>query len=85
MEALPLYGAISSDDRVVVDGYYISSGGVTSGIDGSLVLTALLRRNQAAKELQLYIVLATVSAQAHDITEQRLASARKYADRASRC
>lgn len=104
MEALPFYGAIPSDDRVVVDGHYVSAGGVTSGIDGSLVLAALLRGDLAAKELQLYMaydpqppfdagsptkasadVLAAVSARAQSITEQRLASARKYADRASHC
>ena len=55
MAALPFYGALPSDDRVVVDGQYISAGGVTSGLDGALVLAALLRGDQAAKELQLYM------------------------------
>lgn len=55
IEALPFYGAIPSHDRVVVDGNYISAGGVTSGIDGSLILAALLRGEQVAKELQLYM------------------------------
>ncbi|VVE89650.1 DJ-1/PfpI family protein [Pandoraea bronchicola] len=55
MEALPFYGAIPSDDRVVIDGNYVSAGGVTSGIDGSLIVAALLRGDQIAKELQLYM------------------------------
>lgn len=55
MEALPLYGAIPSDDRVVIDGRFVSAGGVTSGIDGALVLAALLRGDQIAQELQLYM------------------------------
>ena len=52
---LPYYGATPSEDRVVVDGKLISAGGVTSGIDGSLVLVALLRGEVVAQELQLYM------------------------------
>jgi cyclohexyl-isocyanide hydratase len=102
MEALPFYGAIPRAERVVIDGAYISAGGVTSGIDGALILAALLRGEQVAKELQLYMaydpqppfdsgspgkasaeVLSAVRARARGITEQRLASARHYARRAS--
>lgn len=101
MEVLPFYGATPIDDRVVIDGNYVSAGGVTSGIDGSLILAALLHGDQIAKELQLYMaydpqppfdsgsptkasadVLSAVRARAQEITEQRFASARKYADRA---
>jgi len=97
-DVLPFYGATPSNDRVVIDGNYVSAGGVTSGIDGSLILVALLRGDQVAKELQLYMaydpqppfdsgspakasadVLSAVRARASGITEQRLASARKYA------
>lgn len=100
MGVLPFYGAIPCDDRVVVHGNYVSAGGVTSGIDGSLILAALLRGDQLAKELQLYMaydpqppfdsgspakasadVLGNVRARALGITEQRLASARRYAER----
>lgn len=100
MDTLPLYGAIPSDDRVVIDGNYVSAGGVTSGIDGSLILAALLRGDEVAKELQLYMaydpqppfdsgsptkasasVVSAVRAKAREITEQRLASARAYAQR----
>jgi len=55
LEVLPFYGAIPSEDRVVVDGNLISAGGVTSGIDGSLVLVALLRGEAVAQQLQLYM------------------------------
>ncbi|MBP0623108.1 DJ-1/PfpI family protein [Cupriavidus consociatus] len=101
MDVLPLYGAMPSDERVVIDGNYVSAGGVTSGIDGSLVLASLLRGERLAKELQLYMaydpqppfdagspatapsdILSTVRARAAQITEQRLASARQYAERA---
>lgn len=55
MEALPFFGAIPSDERVVIDGKYVSAGGVTSGIDGSLVIVSLLRGETIAQELQLYM------------------------------
>jgi cyclohexyl-isocyanide hydratase len=56
MEVLPYFGATPSDDRVVVDGRMISAGGVTSGIDGSLIVASLLRGDAIAQELQLYMV-----------------------------
>ena len=55
MEVLPYFGAIPSNERVVIDGTLISAGGVTSGIDGSLVLVSLLRGETVAQELQLYM------------------------------
>ena len=55
MNVLPYFGAIPSDERVVVDGKLISAGGVTSGIDGSLVIISLLRGEIVAQELQLYM------------------------------
>jgi cyclohexyl-isocyanide hydratase len=55
MEVLPYFGAIPSDERVVVDGKLISAGGVTSGIDGSLIVVSLLRGESVAQELQLYM------------------------------
>ena len=55
MDVLPLYGAIPSGERVVIDGKLISAGGVTSGIDGSLVVVSLLRGETVAQELQLYM------------------------------
>jgi cyclohexyl-isocyanide hydratase len=55
MEVLPYFGATPSDERVVVDGKFVSAGGVTSGIDGSLVIVSLLRGESVAQELQLYM------------------------------
>jgi cyclohexyl-isocyanide hydratase len=99
MHVLPYYGALPSHERVVIDDNFISAGGVTSGIDGSLKLVSLLRGDEVAQELQLYMaydpqppfdmgspekasaqVLNTVAARAFEITERRLASARKYAE-----
>ena len=55
MEVLPYFGAIPSDERVVIDGKLISAGGVTSGIDASLIVVSLLRGETVAQELQLYM------------------------------
>lgn len=55
MEVLPFFGAIPSDERVVIDGKFVSAGGVTSGIDGSLIVVSLLRGETVAQELQLYM------------------------------
>ncbi|WP_118183876.1 DJ-1/PfpI family protein [Paraburkholderia phosphatilytica] len=55
MDVLPLYGATPSNERVVIDGQFISAGGVTSGIDGSLIVVSLLRGETVAQELQLYM------------------------------
>jgi len=48
-------GATHVDQRVVVDRSRVTCGGVTSGIDGALALVALLRGEQAAQEIQLYM------------------------------
>jgi cyclohexyl-isocyanide hydratase len=50
---LPLFGAIEAKDRVVVDGRYISGGGVTAGIDFAYVLASLIAGEDVAKRLQL--------------------------------
>ncbi|ENZ79077.1 MULTISPECIES: DJ-1/PfpI family protein [Ralstonia] len=55
MDALPFFGATPSEDRIVIDGKYVSAGGVTSGIDGSLIMVSLLRGETVAQELQLYM------------------------------
>jgi cyclohexyl-isocyanide hydratase len=41
MEVLPYFGAIPSNERVVIDGKLVSAGGVTSGIDGSPIVVSL--------------------------------------------
>lgn len=55
---LPLFGAVPVDERVVVDGGLITTAGVTSGLDGALRAAALLRGDQAAQEIQLYMEYA---------------------------
>ena len=55
MDVLQYFGATPSNERVVVDGKMMSAGGVTSGIDGSLVIVSLLRGEIVAQELQLYM------------------------------
>jgi cyclohexyl-isocyanide hydratase len=55
MEVLPYFGATPCDERVVMDGKLITAGGVTSGIDGSLIVVSLLRGEAVAQELQLYM------------------------------
>ena len=52
-ELLPFYGAIPTDARVVIDGNYVSSAGVTAGLDGALEMAALLRGTEVAEEIQL--------------------------------
>ena len=55
---LPLFGAIPVDERVVVDGGWVSAAGVTAGIDGALRLAAELRGVEAAQSIQLHMVYA---------------------------
>jgi cyclohexyl-isocyanide hydratase len=52
---LKYFGAIPADQRVVADGKMLSAAGVTAGLDGALQLTALLRGEAAAQDIQLYI------------------------------
>ena len=51
-------GAQPVDARVVVDGNLVTCAGVTSGIDGALRLCALLRGDEAAQQIQLYMQYA---------------------------
>ena len=53
LNLLKFYGATPVKSRVVVDGNYVSSAGVTAGIDGALVVASLLRGNKVAEEIQL--------------------------------
>ena len=57
-DLLPYYGAIATKARVVVDGNLVSSGGVTAGLDGALVVASLLRGDSAAEQIQLSIQYA---------------------------
>jgi cyclohexyl-isocyanide hydratase len=55
---LPLFGAIPDDARVVIDESLVSTAGVTAGIDGALRLAAMLRGEEAARVIQLYMQYA---------------------------
>lgn len=55
---LEYFGAIPIDERVVIDGKFVSAAGVTAGIDGALRVAALLRGDQVAQEIQLQIQYA---------------------------
>jgi cyclohexyl-isocyanide hydratase len=57
-DLLRYYGAIPTKSRVVVDGNFISTGGVTAGLDGALTIAAILRGDQIAQEIQLGIEYA---------------------------
>ena len=55
---LPLFGAIPTNERVVVDGAFVFAAGVTAGIDGALRLAAELRGDEAAQAIQLHMAYA---------------------------
>jgi len=57
-DLLHYYGAIPTKARVVVDGNYISTAGVTAGLDGSLKIASILRGDLVAQEIQLDIEYA---------------------------
>ena len=49
------FGAIPIDERVVVDGKFVSAAGITAGLDGALRVAALLRGDDVARQIQLAI------------------------------
>jgi cyclohexyl-isocyanide hydratase len=55
---LPFFGAIPVNERVVIDGNWVFAAGVTAGIDGALRLAALLRGDEVAQAIQLYMAYA---------------------------
>lgn len=55
---LPFFGAVPVDERVVIDGDWVFAAGVTAGIDGAMSLAAMLRGEDVAKAIQLYMVYA---------------------------
>jgi cyclohexyl-isocyanide hydratase len=57
-DLLHYYGAIPTKARVVVDGNYMSTAGVTAGLDGSLKIASILRGDLVAQEIQLDIEYA---------------------------
>jgi cyclohexyl-isocyanide hydratase len=57
-EVLEHLGVIPVNQRVVIDGKFVSAAGVSSGIDGALRVAALLRGEMVAQEIQLYMQYA---------------------------
>ena len=55
---LPFFGAIPSNERLVVDGEYVFAAGVTAGIDGALLVAAALRGDEVAQAIQLHMQYA---------------------------
>jgi cyclohexyl-isocyanide hydratase len=55
---LPFFGAIPITERVVVDGKYVFTAGVTAGIDGALAVAAGLRGDEVAQARQLRLQYA---------------------------
>jgi cyclohexyl-isocyanide hydratase len=55
---LPYFGAVPVEARVVIDGKFVSTAGVTAGLDGALRLAALLRGEEVAQRIQLSIQYA---------------------------
>jgi cyclohexyl-isocyanide hydratase len=55
---LRYFGAVPADQRVVVDGKMVTAAGVTAGIDGALIVAAILCGDQVAQEIQLAIEYA---------------------------
>jgi cyclohexyl-isocyanide hydratase len=58
LDLLPYFGAIPVESRVVVDGNFMSSSGVTAGLDGALLMAAKLRGVDVAQQIQLEIEYA---------------------------
>jgi len=55
---LPFFGAIPVNERVVIDGDWVFAAGVTAGIDGALRLASILRGDEVAQSIQLYMAYA---------------------------
>jgi cyclohexyl-isocyanide hydratase len=55
---LEYLGVRPVNQRVVVDGKFVSAAGVTSGIDGALRVVSLLRGDRLAQEIQLHLQYA---------------------------
>ena len=55
---LEYFGAIPTNQRVVLDGKFVSAAGVSSGIDGALCVAELLRGERVAQGIQLYMQYA---------------------------
>src|SRR5262245_52092791 len=55
---LKYFGAVPTNQRVVIDGKFVTAAGLTAGIDGALRVAAMLRGNTAAQTIQLALQYA---------------------------
>jgi cyclohexyl-isocyanide hydratase len=55
---LKYFGAVPTNQRVVIDGNYVTAAGLTAGIDGALRVAAMLRGDTAAQMIQLALQYA---------------------------
>ncbi len=58
VQFLKYFGAVPKEQRVVIDGTFVSAAGLTAGMDGALKVAALLRGDAVAQAIQLDIQYA---------------------------
>jgi transcriptional regulator GlxA family with amidase domain len=58
LDALAGFGAIPTNERVVIDGHYATGAGVSAGIDMALTLAGLISGDDVAQTLQLLLEYA---------------------------
>ncbi|MEU9740304.1 DJ-1/PfpI family protein [Micromonospora chersina] len=55
LDQLPAFGAVPAEERVVVDGKYVTAAGVSAGVDMALTLTGRIAGDAVAQAIQLGI------------------------------
>jgi cyclohexyl-isocyanide hydratase len=58
LELLKYFGAVPTNERVVINGKFVTAAGLTAGIDGALRVAAMLRGETVAKGIQLALQYA---------------------------
>ncbi|MEU5530722.1 DJ-1/PfpI family protein [Micromonospora chersina] len=55
LDQLPAFGAVPAEERVVVDGKYVTAAGVSAGVDMALTLAGRIAGDVVAQAIQLAI------------------------------
>ncbi|MFC0029979.1 DJ-1/PfpI family protein [Micromonospora chaiyaphumensis] len=55
LDQLPAFGAVQAEERVVVDGKYVTAAGVSAGVDMALTLAGQIAGHAVAQAIQLGI------------------------------
>ncbi|MFG2109904.1 DJ-1/PfpI family protein [Micromonospora chersina] len=55
LDQLPAFGAVPAEERVVVDGKYVTAAGVSAGVDMALTLAGRIAGDAVAQAIQLGI------------------------------